>query len=133
VRILSPFDNAIIQRQRGREIFSYDYQIECYVPRAKREYGYFCLPLMYRDRFVGRIDCKAHRTKNCLELRSLHMEHRVDATFIDAFCQALASFAAFNGCDRITTGSSIPGDLNVQIQIRLPTFTSDGLSQAILL
>jgi hypothetical protein len=138
VRILSPFDNAIIQRQRGRDIFSYDYQIECYVPRAKREYGYFCLPLIYRERFVGRIDCKAHRTKKYLELRSMHMEHRVDAGFIDAFCQALASFADFNGCDQITTGSSIPGDLTVQVQSRLPTYiltpgASNDHSQAILL
>jgi uncharacterized protein YcaQ len=63
VRLLSPFDNAVIQRQRGREIFDFDYQIECYLPESRRQYGYFCLPLLYRDRFVGRIDCKAHREK----------------------------------------------------------------------
>ena len=123
LRILSPFDNAIIQRQRGRDIFSYHYQIECYVPQAKREYGYFCLPLMYRDGFVGRIDCKAHRTEKCLELKSLHLERQVDEDFVDAFCQTLASFAAFNGCEQITTGYSNPGDLASRIQSRLPTFT----------
>ena len=55
LRILSPFDNAVIQRERLRSIFDYDYQIECYVPEAKREFGYFCLPLLYRDQFVGRV------------------------------------------------------------------------------
>jgi uncharacterized protein len=41
VRILSPFDNSVIQRERGRDIFDFDYQIECYVPEAKRQFGYF--------------------------------------------------------------------------------------------
>jgi uncharacterized protein YcaQ len=66
VRILSPFDNAVIQRQRGREIFAFDYQIECYVPAPLRQFGYFCLPVLYRDRLVGRIDCKAHRKDGSL-------------------------------------------------------------------
>ncbi len=41
LRILSPFDNMVIQRERGRVIFDFDYQIECYVPEAKRKFGYF--------------------------------------------------------------------------------------------
>ena len=45
VNILSPFDNVVIQRNRLFEIFGFDYQIECYVPQAKRQYGYFSLPL----------------------------------------------------------------------------------------
>ena len=69
-RILSPFDNAIIQRHRGREVFAFDFQIECYLPGPKRQYGYFCLPIMYRDRFVGRIDCKAHRKAKLLEVKN---------------------------------------------------------------
>ena len=47
--ILSPFDNSVIQRERLKALFQYDYQLECYVPEAKRQYGYFCLPLLYRD------------------------------------------------------------------------------------
>ena len=119
LRILSPFDNAIIQRQRARDIFSYDYQIECYVPQGKREYGYFCLPLMYRDRFVGRIDCKAHRNKNCFEIKTLHMEHPVDKEFVGEFCQTLSSFATFNGCDKIMFRSSNSSALSAQIRSRL--------------
>lgn len=101
VRILSPFDNAVIQRARARDIFGFDYQIECYVPEAKRQFGYFCLPLLYRDRFVGRIDCKAHRDRQCLELKSLFLERRVDDGFADAFDRALTDFAAFNICQEI--------------------------------
>lgn len=107
-RILSPFDNAVIQRQRGRDLFDFDYQIECYLPESKRQFGYFCLPIMYRDRLVGRVDCKAHRAAGRLEIRSLHLEHRVDDAFEAAFKLEVISFAAFNGCDQIlvTPGGS---------------------------
>ncbi|MEM9121100.1 MAG: crosslink repair DNA glycosylase YcaQ family protein, partial [Cyanobacteria bacterium P01_F01_bin.56] len=77
--ILSPFDNSVIQRERLKALFDYDYHLECYVPAAKRQYGYFCLPLLYRDKFVGRMDCKAHRKIGHLEIKSLHFEqHQFD-------------------------------------------------------
>jgi uncharacterized protein YcaQ len=116
VRILSPFDNAVIQRQRGREIFAFDYQIECYVPAPLRQFGYFCLPIMYRDRLVGRIDCKAHRNDNLLEIRSLYIEHKVGADFIELLCQALRSFATFNNCTRLQVQSASSSDLLRQLQ-----------------
>jgi hypothetical protein len=101
VRILSPFDNLVIQRERGRELFDFDYQIECYVPQPQRQFGYFCLPLLYRDRLVGRIDCKAHRKQQKLELKSVYIEQKVDGEFVERLRQALESFAAFNGCSEI--------------------------------
>jgi len=101
LRILSPFDNLVIQRQRCREVFNYDYQIECYVPEALRQFGYFCLPLLYRDRLVGRIDCKAHRAQARLEVKSIHIEQSVDDAFPDLMCAALQRFANFNGCSQI--------------------------------
>jgi len=102
VRILSPFDNLVIQRERGRDIFNFDYQIECYVPQPKRQYGYFCLPILYRDRLVGRIDCKANRKQQRLELKSVHVERKVDDEFPQRLGSALQSFAAFNGCCEVS-------------------------------
>ena len=102
VRILSPFDNTVIQRERGRDIFDFDYQIECYVPAPKRQYGYFCLPLLYRDAFVGRIDCKAHRKKQKLEVKTMHLEGGVDTGFSDALGSALSKFAVFNQCEPVS-------------------------------
>jgi hypothetical protein len=102
VRILSPFDNLVIQRERGRDIFDFDYQIECYVPQPLRQFGYFCLPILYRDRLVGRIDCKAHRKQQKLELKSVHIERKVDDEFVDRLRQALELFAAFNGCSEVS-------------------------------
>ena len=109
VRILSPFDNAVIQRQRTRDIFGFDYQIECYVPEPQRKFGYFCLPVMYRDNLVGRIDCKAHRANGSLEIKSVHIEQKVDAEFTDLFGKALRSFAEFNRCSRIFAPSAESG------------------------
>ncbi len=102
VRILSPFDNAIIQRDRGRDIFDFDYQIECYVPAVKRQFGYFCLPILYHDRLVGRLDCKAHRKEKIFEIKAAHIEHKVDERFQVAMDAELQRFSKFNKCNEIT-------------------------------
>ncbi|NIE97046.1 winged helix-turn-helix domain-containing protein [Acinetobacter sp. Tr-809] len=88
VKILSPFDNLVIHRERLSSLFGFDYRIECYVPAAKRQYGYFCLPLLYADRLVGRIDCKVHRSEKRLEVISLHLEDP-NMQDRDEFLQAL--------------------------------------------
>ena len=106
LRILSPFDNSLIQRERARGLFNFDFQIECYLPEHRRQFGYFCLPLLYRDRFVGRIDCKAHRREGRLELRALYREARVDDEFDRLLEAELEAFAAFNGCDKIEARST---------------------------
>ena len=110
-RILSPFDNAVIQRERGRDIFDFDYQVECYVPQAKRQFGYFCLPILYRDRLVGRVDCKAHRSEKRLEIKSVLIEHQVDNQFVDVLYHSVQSFALFNGCSEITNLDAVVKNL----------------------
>ena len=104
LQILSPFDNLVIQRARLQSLFNFDYQIECYVPAAKRRYGYFALPLLYRDELVGRIDCKAHRAQRRLALQSVHLKCK--DSDIDSVCRALAAalpgFAKFQDCDSVS-------------------------------
>jgi uncharacterized protein len=104
VRLLSPFDNLVIQRKRLQQLFGFHYQIECYVPAAKRQYGYFCLPILWGERFVGRVDPKAHRSKRRLEVLSFSVGHELhgNADFWAAFSQALQTFATFNGCTSVT-------------------------------
>ena len=99
LHLLSPFDNSVIQRKQLRNLFNFDYQIECYLPEAKRKFGYFCLPILYDRKFVGRIDCKADRHSKRLLIRSLHFEKGVDKTKLKPLLKKkLASFAHFNGC-----------------------------------
>ncbi|QUX97271.1 winged helix-turn-helix domain-containing protein [Marinomonas sp. CT5] len=108
--ILSPFDNSVIQRDRLKSLFQYDYQIECYVPEPKRQYGYFCLPLLYRGEFIGRMDCKAHRKERRLEIKSLYLGPYSfdDEVVMDAFVEAVKAFSEFQQCDSVALTSVEP-------------------------
>ncbi|MCF1744438.1 winged helix-turn-helix domain-containing protein [Paradevosia shaoguanensis] len=61
VHILSPFDPLIIQRKRTSAIFGYDHLFEAYVPKAKRKYGYFSLPVLVGEEIVAALDLKTDR------------------------------------------------------------------------
>jgi len=113
ILILSPFDNSVIQRERLKALFQYGYQLECYVPAAKREYGYFCLPLLYGDEFIGRMDCKAHRKTNQLEIKYLHFEqHSFDQELVTtAFVEAIKQFCYFQNCDSVSLTKTHPKKL----------------------
>ncbi|QXN24676.1 winged helix DNA-binding domain-containing protein [Shewanella putrefaciens] len=103
VWLLNPFDNLLIQRQRLKQWFDFDYQIEVYVPAEKRQYGYYSLAMLWRDRFVGRVDVKAERQSGLLLLQQLTLEagfDGLDDDFCAAFEAAVTEYARFNGCSR---------------------------------
>ncbi len=58
VRILSPFDNLVILRNRLSSLFNFPFALECYLPAEKRSFGYFAQPILFGDEFVGKIDFK---------------------------------------------------------------------------
>lgn len=68
LRILNPFDPAIRDRNRLERLFGFSYRIEMFVPAAKRQWGYYVYPILQDDRFVGRIEVKADRKKNELNV-----------------------------------------------------------------
>jgi uncharacterized protein len=105
VRILSPFDNLVIQRDRMSLLFDFDYTIECYVPEPKRKYGYFVCPILWGDELVARIDMKADRKTKTLIVKNLHYEKGLKdkKRFDAALNEALNVFAEFNGCDSCST------------------------------
>ncbi|NKB60598.1 MAG: hypothetical protein GKR95_02850 [Gammaproteobacteria bacterium] len=104
VKILSPFDNLLIQRNRMKQLFDFDYQIECYVPQAKRVHGYFCLPLLWDAALVGRVDCKADRPTRTMLIQSLTLEKDIKDmdTFVYQLVKTLSEFCSFNQCDEIS-------------------------------
>nr|WP_318843207.1 MULTISPECIES: crosslink repair DNA glycosylase YcaQ family protein [unclassified Halomonas] len=119
--ILSPFDNSVIQRERLNALFQYEYQLECYVPEAKRQYGYFCLPLLYCDEFIGRMDCKAHRKTKHLEVKFLHFEpHAFDeGPLVTAFVEAITQFCHFQQCDSVSLTNVHPEYLTQRLRSAL--------------
>jgi uncharacterized protein len=61
VHLLSPFDPLIIQRKRTNLFFGYDHKFEAYLPKEKRQFGYFALPVLVGDRIVAALDLKTDR------------------------------------------------------------------------
>jgi uncharacterized protein len=70
--ILSPFDPLVIQRQRFRQLFDYDYRFEAYVPRDRRVFGYFVCPVLVGDRVVAALDLKTDRERERLLVQRWH-------------------------------------------------------------
>ena len=113
LRLLSPFDNAVIHRERLNQLFGFNYRLECYVPAEKRVFGYFCLPVLFGEKFIGRVDCKAHRSEKHFEVVSLHIEDssmKVDDFAYD-FAAAVKKLANFNGCITIDVRNTHPQSL----------------------
>ncbi|MDQ7798987.1 MAG: crosslink repair DNA glycosylase YcaQ family protein [Candidatus Edwardsbacteria bacterium] len=121
VHLLSPFDNLVILRNRIREMFDFEYTLECYVPAAKRKYGYFSLPILWKGELVGRLDPKADRQNKQLIINSLFIEKRIIGSdeFFSALARRLKEFAAFNKCDEVTLIKTYPEKYGKTVQRHL--------------
>ena len=99
LRILSPFDPFLIHRKRMRRLFGFDFAIECYLPAAKRTFGYFALPLFQGTTFAGLLDAKADRSTGKLIVQNLRFDGSAKqrARFDRSLTTALDAFASFNG------------------------------------
>ncbi len=118
LKILSPFDNLLIQRTRTKALFDFDYLLECYVPRPKRKYGYFSLPVLWNGTLVARMDCKAERRKKLLHIQNLVIEPKVSNIegLINALCKELPPFLQFNGCEAVVIHRSYPDSTFPRLQ-----------------
>jgi len=119
IRILSPFDNLIIQRKRLEELFGFSYTLECYVPKGKRKVGYFSLPLLRGTEFVGQADLKAERKSKVLWIKNLVWESgkAEQGHLWKSLAKSLREFAAFNECENIDSEMSLPGGLKKLFQV----------------
>jgi len=99
IRFLSPLDNLLWRRERLADLFGFSYVWEIYVPAHKRRFGYYTMPILAGDRFIGRMDPRLDRANRRMEVRVLPFEPDVRVTRalrrnVEA---ALEGFAAFHG------------------------------------
>jgi uncharacterized protein YcaQ len=89
--LLSPFDNLLWDRPFARRVLDFDHLIEVYKREHERQFGYYVLPFLRRDRIVGRADLKSERSDGTLVVKALHVERGVrrSAALDDAFDRAL--------------------------------------------
>jgi uncharacterized protein len=107
-----PFDNLICDRERTEQLFDFYYRIEIYVPAAKRQYGYYVLPILHGDRLIGRVDAAMDRKANVLRLDNLYAEADApgDRETIGGIRETAVSLSHFLGAESVVWGN-IPGDL----------------------
>lgn len=105
VAFLAPLDSFVWDRQLLRALFGFEYVWEVYVPEAKRRWGYYVLPILFRDRLVGRIEPRIDRTAGVVQVLGLWWEDgfspRAADGFVDAMRAALRAYLAFAGARQL--------------------------------
>ncbi len=125
VTFVAPLDPLAWDRDLLRSLFGFDYTWEVYVPEAKRRWGYYVLPILFGDRFVGRIEPRIDRREQVVRVLRLHWEEGFDPLrvpgFVEAFAAALRAYRDFGGADRVL----LPADRPSRALARAVT-TADG-------
>lgn len=110
--LLSPFDNLICDRKRTEQLWDFHYRIEIYVPKAKREYGYYVLPILHGDTLVGRIDPLMDRDSSTLYINNVYKEDHapVDPDAVLDVRAAIEGLGTFLGAEDIVFRGQVPSE-----------------------
>lgn len=103
ISFIAPLDNLIWDRQLLKVLFDFDYLWEVYVPKNKRKYGYYVLPILRGSSFIGRIEFEKHRNNQALKILSLQFEDHIhkSKTLDLKLKQALDRFGKYLGTKTI--------------------------------
>jgi hypothetical protein len=105
VAFLSPFDALVWDRSLLGALFGFEYVWELFVPPAKRRWGWYVLPITFRDRFVGRIEPRIDRDAGRVQVLDVWWEEgftpRSADGFVDAMRDALRAYLRFAGVGRV--------------------------------
>ena len=109
--LLSPFDNLIIDRDRTELVFGFRFRMEIYVPKTRRTFGYYVLPILDGDRLIGRVDPAMDRKRGTLVLNAVHAEPEVRPSLRNgrAVAAAIEDLARFLGARDVQYRGAAPG------------------------
>lgn len=113
--LLAPFDPLVWHRGRAETLFGAHIRIELYTPKHKRTQGYYVLPFLFGDRILGRVDLKAERDTETLQVLSAHCEPGIAAdVFVAALADEIRLMARWLGLPRVE--ASRTGDAAAALQ-----------------
>jgi uncharacterized protein len=104
VTFLSPFDRLIHDRARAHALWGFFYRLEMYVPKAKRRYGYYVLPILRGERVVGRIDVAREKAANALVVNGVWWEDGVRPVSLEPALKRLAAWVGATPPTSVPTG-----------------------------
>ena len=109
-RFSIPFDNLWWAQGRDEAFWGFRHRLEAYVPAPKRVYGYFCLPILHKDRLVGRFDPKLERKTGILRLKALYLEPGIepDEELVADVAGAMRDFMQFHKATELVIEKSEP-------------------------
>lgn len=106
--LLSPFDLLVANRKRTEELFDFRYRLEIYLPREKRQFGYYVLPILHGHTLIGRIDPLYDRESRRLLINAVHAEVGAPDDAGEAVGEAIAELGAWLGAEEIRFAEVLP-------------------------
>ncbi|MFI5611116.1 winged helix-turn-helix domain-containing protein [Amycolatopsis sp. NPDC051903] len=106
--LLSPFDNLICDRARTERLWDFTFRTEMYIPKAKRQYGYYVLPILHGDRLIGRVAPRFDRRTGVFQIEGVYAEPGAPASAAKAVGHAVTALATFVGANRIDYAGPVP-------------------------
>jgi uncharacterized protein YcaQ len=91
--LLSPFDRLVHDRKRALELFGFEYQLEMYKPAATRRWGYYALPVLHRDKLIGKVDATADRKAGVLRVDAIHEDELFNKSMVAVVRRELKDLA----------------------------------------
>jgi len=108
--LVPPFDNMVYCQSRGNRLFGFDYIREQFLPKEKRKFGTYVLPIVWGEKFIGRIDPRLDKTVGTLQINAVHAEPAAprERAVAEKINETISSLARFVGAKKVQYTSRVP-------------------------
>ncbi len=117
IRLISPFDNLISIRERTKRLVNFDYILEQFVPKERRKYGTYVLPILWKDKLVGRLDAKLDKPQKRLKINSVYSEpgFETEDSLPGELRAKIQEFSIFLGAEDFVISQNVPNSWKKQL------------------